>query len=152
MSETSGSPTRGARSLDGGLLTLELDDVLGQLDRESEGSDEPRTSMTVVHRPDLRVVVSRLRDGATIADEASDEDVVIMTIEGDAEVEVDGRTGSLRQGTLASIASGCDWTLRGREETVAVLVFGPAALGGSGEVSDATSERPSHAATDRRLL
>ncbi len=133
MSDTSGSPMRGARSLDGPFLAVELEDVLGDLDDETAQRDDPRTSMTVVHRPELRVVVSRLRDGATIADAQSDEDVVIVALDGTADLEVAGRKGSLRRGTLVSIASGSEWSLRGKDDAVAVLVFG--ASGSTGRSS-----------------
>ncbi len=136
MNETSGSPIRDARSLDGPFLTLDLEDVLGELDDESTTRDEPRTSMTVVHRPELRLVVSRLRDGATIGDERCDEDVFIVALDGRADLDVDGRAASLRRGTLASVASGHRWSLSGRDEAVAVLVFGAGATGRPSETDE----------------
>ncbi len=146
MNETSGSPIRDARSVDGPFLTLDLEDVLGELDDERTARDEPRTSMTVVHRPDLRLVVSRLRDGATIGDERSDEDVVIVALDGTADLDVDGTAASLRRGTLASVASGRRWSLSGRDDAVAVLVFG---RGSTSRGSETAGDRRQEAASGR---
>lgn len=124
--KTSGSGVREARDVGQAIGTFDLEDQLAEIDGELEDGQTKgdRSSRTLVHREGLRIVLTRLRDGAEIGDHASDQDVAIIGIEGTGELSGGLVTEKVERRLMVTVAGGTDWTLRGRGDLVALMVFG----------------------------
>ncbi len=132
--ETSGSDVREARPLAETVGSFDLEDLLADIDGELEDGETKgdRSSRTLVHRDGLRIVLTRLRDGVELADHASDQDVAIIGVDGTGELAADGKTEKVGRRRMITVAGGTDWTLRGRGDLVAVMVFsGRGSTGGA---------------------
>lgn len=124
--KTSGSGVREARDVGQAIGTFDLEDQLAEIDGELEDGQTKgdRSSRTLVHREGLRIVLTRLRDGAEIGDHESDQGVPIIGIEGTGELSGGQVTEKVERRLMVTVAGGTDWTLRGRGDLVALMVFG----------------------------
>jgi quercetin dioxygenase-like cupin family protein len=130
-----GSDGRGARpTIAETVGSFDLEDLIADLDGELEEGETStdRSSRTLVHADGLRIVLTRLHDGVEVGDHAIDQDVAFIGVDGTGDVSADGKTEKVERRRMVTVAGGTDWTLRGRGDLVAVMVFsGHGATGGA---------------------
>lgn len=123
--KTSGSDVREARDVAETVGAFDLEDLLADIDGELQDGQTKgdRSSRTLVHRDGLRIVLTRLHDGVELGDHASDQDMAVIGVDGAGDLTADGRSEKVGPRRMVTVAGGTDWTLRGRGDLVAVMVF-----------------------------
>jgi len=120
---TSGNDERAARSLMERLLVFSLADVARGLRGESEFRDGDRNSITLVKEVDFRIVMSTLKDGATIHEKEGAARVSLQLLDGNAVLDVDGDVADLEAGQLATIDVGRTWELTSRGDSTVLMTL-----------------------------
>jgi len=120
---TTGNDERDARPLMERLLVFSPRLEAARLRSETEWRDGDRNSMTLAKEVDFRVVLSVLRDGATIHDDDGDGRASLQLLEGRAVVSVDGDEVHLDTGELATVNAGQRWQLRSAGESTVLLTI-----------------------------
>ena len=128
--QTSGSDSRGSRPTMERLMVFGLTEELQRLRDESQWTDGDRNSMTLAKEVDFRVLLSVLRDGATIDEQDGDARVSIQLIEGrarlrlgDASAPASGEEAELEAGDLGVVDAGHPWTLRAEGDCAVLLTL-----------------------------
>ncbi len=122
--ETSGTETRESRPMMDQVLVFSLDQEVEALRQEGEWTDGDRNSRMLAKDVDFRVLLSVLRDGATIDEQDGDARVSIQLLAGSAALRVDDvGEADLRAGQLAAIDAGQPWNLTARGECAVLLTF-----------------------------
>jgi quercetin dioxygenase-like cupin family protein len=120
---TTGNDERPARPLMQRLMVFTPRLEAARLRAETEWRDGDRNSMTLAKEVDFRVVLSVLRDGATIHEDAGDGRASLQLLEGRAAVSVDGDEVHLDTGELATVNAGRRWQLRSEGESTVLLTI-----------------------------
>jgi quercetin dioxygenase-like cupin family protein len=105
------------------VLIFSLADEIRQLRGESEWREGDRNSMTLAKALDFRVLLSVLREGATIHDDEGDGRASVQVLEGRAVLKVDNQQADLVAGELATVDTGHRWQLRAKEESAVLLTI-----------------------------
>lgn len=126
--ETSGSDSRGSRPTMERLMVFGLTEELQRLRSESQWTEGDRNSMTLAKEVDFRVLLSVLRDGATLDEQDGDARVSLQVVEGRARLHLGdsaqaagGEEAELEAGDLAVVDAGHPWSLEA-EGNCAVLL------------------------------
>jgi quercetin dioxygenase-like cupin family protein len=120
---TTGNDEREPRRLMERLMVFAPRLEAARLRSETEWRDGDRNSMTLAKEGDFRVVLSILRDGATIHDDEGDGRASLQLLEGRAVVSVDGDEAHLDTGELATVNSGQPWQLRSDGDSTVLLTI-----------------------------
>jgi hypothetical protein len=118
---TSGSDSRQSRALMERLMAFDLHAEIRRLRREDQWTDGDRNSVTLAKEVDFRVLLSVLREGATLTEEDGDARVSLQLIGGGARLESAAGAAELNAGQLAVVDAGQAWRLTATEDS-AVLV------------------------------
>ena len=122
--ETSGSETRESRPMMDQVLVFELQQEVATLRQEGEWTEGDRNSRMLAKDVDFRVLLSVLRDGATIDEQDGDARVSVQLLAGAGSLRVGGvGEAQLSAGQLAAIDAGQPWTLTARGECAVLLTF-----------------------------
>jgi quercetin dioxygenase-like cupin family protein len=127
--ETSGSDSRGSRPTMERLMVFGLADEIARLRSESQWTDTDRNSITLAKEVDFRVLLTVLREGASIEENDGDARVSVQVLEGRATLQlgadsIDGGEGAdLEAAHLAAIDAGQPWRLRASTECAMLLTF-----------------------------
>jgi quercetin dioxygenase-like cupin family protein len=120
---TSGSDTRESRPLMERLMVFDLHSEIDSLRREAQWTDGDRNSRTLAKEVDFRVLLSVLREGATLDEQDGDARVSLQVIAGAAELLTDAGSTELRAGQLAAVDAGQRWQLRASEDSAVLLTL-----------------------------
>jgi quercetin dioxygenase-like cupin family protein len=120
---TTGNDTREARALMDRLLVFAPRLEAARLRSEPEWRDGDRNSVTLAKEVDFRIVLSVLRDGATIHDDEGNGRASVQLLEGRAVVSVDDKEAHLDTGELATVNSDQRWQLRSDGDSTVLLTI-----------------------------
>lgn len=120
---TSGNDEREARPLMERLLVFSLLDEAARLRSEAEWRDGDRNSMTLAKEVDFRILLSALKDGATIHEEDGDARASVQVLDGRATLDVDGEEADLGAGQLATIDVGRRWRLTSTGQSTVLMTI-----------------------------
>lgn len=108
---TSGSSVRESRPLMERLMVFALEDEVHALHSEQPWQSGDRNSRTLAKDVDFRILLTVLRDGATLTEEDGDARVSVQVLHGKARLEVGDDWAELASGQLAAIDAGPTWRL-----------------------------------------
>jgi quercetin dioxygenase-like cupin family protein len=91
---------------------------------EPEWADGDRNSKTLFKADALRVVLTALRDGATLRNEDPDEAVALQVLQGELEVRVRSEETVARGGQLVCLAGGEPWQVSAAADSLFLLIVG----------------------------
>jgi quercetin dioxygenase-like cupin family protein len=120
---THGSDERGARPMVEGLMAFDLADELANLRAEPLWRDRDRDSRTLLKTDDLRVVLTSLRAGATIAEQDGEGPVSVHVLEGGVSLRSEEGDLALGPGELAIVAGASPWQLSADQDAAVLLTF-----------------------------
>lgn len=120
---TSGTDERDARPMMEPLLVYSLADEIGQLRDEEPWRSGDRNSRTLAKEVDFRVVLSVLRDGATLHEEDGDARTSLHVLEGRATLSLDAEEADLDASEVAMVDTGHRWRLRAKGECAVLLTL-----------------------------
>jgi quercetin dioxygenase-like cupin family protein len=121
--ETSGTDTRGPRTVSAGLSVHRILDEVERLSAEPEWSEGDRDSLTLAKAPDVRLLLSVLRAGARIGDEEAHGSLAVQTLAGAIVVGRDDERVELRAGELAVLQEGAIWWIEAQEQSALLLTM-----------------------------
>lgn len=120
---TSGTQSRGARPLMEGLMVFALRDEIEALRGEGPYTDGDRNSVTLAKEVDLRVLLTALRDGATLDEQDGDARASLQLLEGRATLRVGTEETELAETDIAVIDAGRPWLLRATGDCALLLTL-----------------------------
>ncbi len=120
---TSGSDVRESRELMNQLMTFALDEEIAIMRAEPEWAENGKTARTLAKEVDFRVLLSVLREGATLEEQDGEARASLQVIDGEVELAVEGGAARLRAGALAVVDSGQAWTLRAIGDSAVLLTL-----------------------------
>ena len=120
---TSGSDDREARPLMERLMVLDLAAEVSRLRAEEQWATGDRNSRTLAKEVDFRVLLTVLRDGATLTEEDGDARVSIQLLEGAARLDATGMPAELAAGHLAVIETGEQWRITAAGDCALLLTL-----------------------------
>jgi quercetin dioxygenase-like cupin family protein len=121
---TSGTDTRGARSLIEDLMVFSLAAEVEALRNEEQYLNGDRNSATLAKEIDFRVLLSVLRSGATLDEQDGDARTSFQLIEGTAGITVgDGEEAQVSAGDVAVIDAGRPWLLRATSDCAVLMTL-----------------------------
>jgi quercetin dioxygenase-like cupin family protein len=101
---------------------------LGAIDREmrQDGADEREghTARTLVHAPDLRVLLVVMKAGSRIAEHRANETASIHTVSGHVCLRLPDRTVELPAGQLLALGPGLQHDVEARIDSTFILTLG----------------------------
>lgn len=118
---TSGTDTRGARSLMDDLMVFSLPAEIDALHEEDQYKFGDRNSATLAKEIDFRVLLAVLRSGATLDEHDGDARASVYVLEGTASLSLANDDSDLGEGDVAVIDAGQAWNLRATSDC-AVLI------------------------------
>jgi hypothetical protein len=118
-----GSSARPPRPLSGGLVLVDVAEVLARLRGETAFRSDGRDAETVVSEGPARVIVSVVDPGRDVGGDRSDGYVSILLLEGGGRIVRGGVETSLAAGGLAILAPGAPWKLHADVESAFVASF-----------------------------
>jgi quercetin dioxygenase-like cupin family protein len=120
---TSGTGLRGSRPLMERLMVFSLNDELVRMREEEPWQQGDRNSLTLAKDVDFRVMLTALRDGATLDEGDGDARVSLQVLEGRALVNLDGEEAELAAAEIAVVDAGQSWSLRAVGECALLLTL-----------------------------
>src|SRR5215208_4564249 len=121
--ETSGSPLRPAQRLAGSTLTFDLAAELEQLRGEDSYRSSDRNAKTLVKEPDLRVVLTAIKDGGRLREHRAPGPVAVQTISGRIRLHAGGQTLELPVGHLLMLEPNLPHDVEALEESAFLLTI-----------------------------
>lgn len=121
--QTSGSEAREARPLMEPLMVFSIDDELQRLREEEQWQEGERNSRMLAKDVDFRVLLTTLRDGATLDEQDGDARVSLHVLSGRAVLELAGSEAELESAEVAVVDAGQRWTLRSVGECALLLTL-----------------------------
>jgi quercetin dioxygenase-like cupin family protein len=118
---TTGSEKREARTLTGPARDFNLADEIASLKSEPSWQQSDRNSRTLVHEPQLRIIVSVMKTGARLHEHRTDGAVSIQTIQGHLRLGIGQDAVDLPQGRLVAIEPGMTHELDAIDESAFIL-------------------------------
>ena len=118
-----GTPERLVGPLAGPVLTFSLSDELDLLHQELEWQSFGRNSKTLVKQPDLRVVLSVLRQGVHIAEHTTRARICVHTLSGHVRMHAGGSVFDLPQGHLVALDWGMPRYIEAVEDSAFLLTL-----------------------------
>jgi quercetin dioxygenase-like cupin family protein len=118
---TTGSEKREARTLTGPARDFNLADEIASLKSEPSWQQSDRNSRTLVHEPQLRIIVSVMKAGARLHEHRTDGAVSIQTIQGHLRLGIGQDAVDLPQGRLVAIEPGVTHELDAIDESAFIL-------------------------------
>ena len=115
--QTTGTDVRGARPLMERLMVFALDEEVSRLREEPAWREGDRNSMTLAKEADFRVLLTLLREGATLDERRVEGRFSVQILAGRAELRLGDEAAELAAGELATVSPGFAWALEAREET-----------------------------------
>jgi len=103
----------------------DLGAVMATLMLTPEWRTEPRAARSIVHTPDLRVVMTALHQSADLQNDDPDEAVTIQGLRGSALLSINGRGAVVDEGTLVGIPAGSRWRLVATTDAAVLLTVVP---------------------------
>lgn len=122
-SETSGSAQRPAHHLAGPTLTFDLGAELEQLRREQSYQAGDRNAVTLVKGPDLRVVLTVVKEGARLREHEVPGSVTVQTLAGRLRVHTRDEAYELPQSTLLTFGGGVAHDVEALEESAFLVTI-----------------------------
>ena len=122
--ETSGTPRRPAQRLAGPTLTFDLTAELEQLRREETYRSGDRNAKTLAKEPDLRVVLTVLKEGARLREHQAPGPVAVQTISGRLRLHAGGQTFDLPTGHLLTLERDLPHDVEALEESAFLITIG----------------------------
>jgi len=121
---TSGTDTRGSRPLIEDLMVFSLSAEADALRTEDQYRNGDRNSATLAKEVDFRVLLSVLRNGATLDEQDGDARGSLHLLEGTASMTVgDGEEAELSTGDVAVVDAGRPWLLRATSDCAVLLTL-----------------------------
>lgn len=120
---TSGTDERAARPMMERLMVCSLADELAQLRDEEPWRTGDRNSRTLAKEVDFRVVLSLLRDGATLREEDGGARASLHVLDGHATLTLDNDQAELAAGDIAVVNEGQAWQLRADGECALLMTL-----------------------------
>ncbi|MDP8905755.1 MAG: hypothetical protein M3N29_10710 [Chloroflexota bacterium] len=120
---TSGTEEREAREMMERLLVFSLADEIRALREEEPWQARDRNSRTLAKEVDFRVVLSALRDGATLHEEDGDARASLHLIDGHAALTVGSDEAELEANDVAMVDAGHRWVLRANGDCAVLLTL-----------------------------
>ena len=119
--QTSGSPERAPQRLAGPLLAFDLAVEAAQLRYEHGWRDGDQSANTLVHEPDLRVVLIALRRGARIREHRTAGRVTIQVVSGRVRLYCADQPVELAAGHLLALEPGVPHDLDALADSAVLL-------------------------------
>ena len=119
--ETSGSPERAPQRLAEPLLAFDLAVEAAQVRYEHGWRDGDRNANTLVHAPDLRVVLIALRRGARMHEHRTAGRVTIQATAGRVRLHCADQTVDLAAGHLLTLEPGAPHDVEALEDSALLL-------------------------------
>ena len=121
--DTSGSAVRERRPMMEPVLVFDLAAEVTGLREEPEWTDGDRNSRMLAKDVDLRVLLTALRDGASIDEQNGDARVSLQILEGTGVLELSGGSTELRTGQVAVVDAGNPWVFRATGDCAVLLTL-----------------------------
>ncbi|HZR99867.1 MAG TPA: cupin domain-containing protein [Chloroflexota bacterium] len=121
--QTSGSPERAPQQLVGPLLAFDLGVEAAQLRYEHGWRDGEQSANTLVHEPDLRVVLIALRRGARIREHRTAGRITVQVTAGRARLHCPDQTVELSAGHLLALEPGIPHDVEALEDSALLLTI-----------------------------
>lgn len=118
-----GTPERLVGPLTGPVLAFNLSDEVDLLHWEQEWQSFGRNSKTLVKQPDLRVVLSVLRQGVHIAEHTTRARICVQTLVGHVRMHVGVSVFDLPQGQLVALDWGMPRYIEALEDSAFLLTL-----------------------------
>lgn len=119
--QTSGTSTRPPRTLVAPLTVIDPVAAGERLRREQDFVRGDRASVTLQHADAMRVVLTALREGASLGAERSDDWLALDVIEGSVRIERQGKRADLSAGMRAIVQPDSPWSLTATDATALLL-------------------------------
>ena len=120
---TGGSDERAARPMIGPLLHFSLATEIAVLRAEDEYQARDRSSRTLAKERDLRVLLSVLREGATLDEHDGDARTSVQVVEGEATLSIERDSIRLRPTELGVVDRGQPWLLQAESDCAVLLTL-----------------------------
>ena len=120
---TTGTDERDSRALMERLMVFSIADEIAALRDEDEWQENEKNSRTLAKEVDFRAVLTVMHTGATIEEQDGDARASVQVFEGEAELEIDGRSAALTAGQVAVVDSGQPWVLHATSDCAALITF-----------------------------
>ena len=121
--QTSGTSTRPPRTLVASLTVIDPSAAGERLRREEDFVRGDRASVTLQHADVMRVVLTALREGATLGAEHSDDWLVMDVVEGSVSLERADARADLAAGMRAIVQPGSPWSLTATSTALLFTTF-----------------------------
>ncbi len=121
--ETTGTPSRPARTLVAPLLHFDLADELERLGREPAGHDGDRTTVTLAKSGSFRLVLMRCRAGTVVGSDELRGAIGILALSGSAEIAVGDERRGLSTNQLV-VVDEARWRLTAATDAALLLTLG----------------------------
>jgi quercetin dioxygenase-like cupin family protein len=119
-----GRGQRPAQRLAGPALTFDLVAESEQLRREETYATGDRNAKTLVKEPDLRVVLTVLKEGARLREHQAPGPVAVQTIQGQVRLHAGGQTFDLPTGHLLTLEPDLPHDVEALEESAFLITIG----------------------------
>lgn len=123
--EATSNRPKGDRILDAPQVTFDLQETVIQLTQEKAWSENDRNAMTVFKTPEMTVVVTILKPGATIEENDIKGLLTIQVFHGRIEISLKGWKEVLQKGQMIAIHARVKHSIRTLEESALVLTTLP---------------------------
>jgi hypothetical protein len=121
--ETTGTPSRPARTLAAPLLHFDLADELDRLGREPAGHDGDRATVTLATSGSFRLLLMRCRAGAEVGSDELRGAIGIVALSGSAEIAVGDERRGLSTNQLV-VVDAVRWRLTAATDAALLLTLG----------------------------
>jgi quercetin dioxygenase-like cupin family protein len=118
---TSGSDTRGARTIDRAVAVVDLETEAAALLGEPEWTDGDRNTRTVFTGDGLRIALMALRRDASIGDDATNDTLAVQVLRGRVRVEGEIEPRDVTAGELLALERPQSWRVRAIDESLVLL-------------------------------
>lgn len=120
------APTRNDGPAGPRAEVVDLETVIGIVEREAGRTAHERTARSIFQSATLGAVLTSLRAGGSAHNEQPDEATLIQGIRGECLISLDGQWSVIGPGTLVGIPPGVAWRLRARTDALVLLTVAPA--------------------------
>lgn len=118
---TSGSDTRDARRVAAPVHALDVAAEAERLMAEPEWTDGDRNSRTLMATDRMRVVLTALRSGASLGNEATSDSLAIQVLQGRVGLAGDRAPVTLTSGQLVTLERPHDWRLAAETDSLLLI-------------------------------
>ncbi len=111
----------GDRIIDAPIVFMDIKKYSEQLKEEDAWQKNDRNSITIYKTDGLTMLLSWLKDGASITDHAAGNHTTVQVLEGEIEVEVETGKMDVMKGQIIAIHQGILETINAKEDSLLLI-------------------------------